>query len=117
MPPLYSPQLLTSIKRTVTEERLRRYLRATGRDMAKALQLYEYNVQLSEVLYGLLHGLEVAVRNAEHFALTASYGTPAWYDAAPLPITGESSSPRQKPRRAQRVIPAKSLLNLPSVSG
>lgn len=52
--------------------------------MAKALQLYEYNVQLSEVLYGLLHGLEVAVRNAEHFALTASYGTPAWYDAAPL---------------------------------
>jgi hypothetical protein len=36
------------------------------------------------VLYGLLHGLEVAVRNASHHALTASFGTPAWYDIAPL---------------------------------
>ena len=46
--------------------------------------MYEYNVQLSEVLYGLLHGLEVTARNAEHHALTASYGTAAWYDVAPL---------------------------------
>jgi hypothetical protein len=28
--------------------------------------------------------LEVTVRNAEHHALTVSYGTPTWYDAAPL---------------------------------
>lgn len=41
-------------------------------------------MQLSEVLYGLLHGLEVTVRNAEHHALTLSYGTAAWYDVAPL---------------------------------
>jgi hypothetical protein len=45
-------------------ERLSRYLSATGRDVPKALELYEYNVQLSEVLYGILHGLEVSVRNA-----------------------------------------------------
>jgi hypothetical protein len=63
-------------------ERLSRYLSTTGRDVPKALELYEYNVQLSEVLYGILHGLEVSVRNAEHFALTASYGTPNWYDGA-----------------------------------
>jgi hypothetical protein len=48
------------------------------------LELYEYNVQLSEVLYGLLHGLEVTVRNAEHHALTASYGRADWYDVALL---------------------------------
>ena len=84
MPPPYSAQLLTSIERTVTRERLTRYLGATRQDLSKALGLYEYNVQLSEVLYGLLHGLEVAIRNAQHHALTASYGTPTWYDHAPL---------------------------------
>lgn len=84
MPSPYSPAFLVSIERTITRERLTRYLGATGQNLSKALELYEYNVQLSEVLYGLLHGLEVTVRNAEHHALTASYGTPTWYDAAPL---------------------------------
>lgn len=84
MPPPYSPQLLISIQRTITQERLTRYLGATHQDVSRALELYEYNVQLSEVLYGLLHGLEVAVRNSEHLALAASYGTPAWYDLVPL---------------------------------
>lgn len=84
MPPPYSAQFLLSIRRTVTTERLTRYLGATGQDVPRALELYEYNVQLSEILYGLLHGLEVTVRNAEHQALTASYGTPTWYDIAPL---------------------------------
>lgn len=84
MPPPYNPQLLTSIQRTVTHERLRRYLNATGQDVSLALELYEHNVRLSEVLYGLLHGLEVTVRNDENHALCAGYGTPAWYDLAPL---------------------------------
>ena len=77
MPPPYSAGLLNSLERTITRERLTRYLGATKQDMPKALALYEYNVQLSEVLYGLLHGLEVMVRNAAHHALTASYGTTA----------------------------------------
>jgi hypothetical protein len=84
LPSPYSAQFLASIERTITKERLTRYLGATGQDVSRALELYEYNVRLSEVLYGLLHGLEVTVRNAEHHALTASYGTPAWYDAVPL---------------------------------
>jgi hypothetical protein len=84
LPPPYRAQLLISIQRTITTQRLARYLGATRGDVPKALELYEYNVQLSAVLYGLLHGLEVAVRNAEHHALTASYGTPTWYDLAPL---------------------------------
>jgi malonyl CoA-acyl carrier protein transacylase len=84
VPSSYSVQLLASIERTISNERLKRYLRATGQDVSQALQLYEYNVRLSEVLYGILHGLEVALRNAEHHALTASYGTASWYDTAPL---------------------------------
>ena len=84
MPSPYSTNLLTSIERTITRERLTIYLRATGQDISKALELYEYNVHLSESLYGLLHGLEVTVRNAEHHALTAAFGTPSWFDSAPL---------------------------------
>jgi hypothetical protein len=84
LPPPYSAQLLVSIERTVTRERLTRYLSATRQDVPQALGLYEYNVQLYQVLYGLLHGLEVAVRNAQHHALTGSYGTAFWYDRAPL---------------------------------
>lgn len=82
--PVYSPSFLKSIERTVTRERLRPYLRATAQDLPKALALYEQNVALSEALYGLLHWLEVAVRNAVHDALTAGYRTPAWYDKAPF---------------------------------
>ena len=78
-PSLYSAKFLISIERTVTNERLTRYLTATAQDLSRALQLYEYNVHLSEVLYGLLHGLEIAVRNAAHHALTASYGVAYWF--------------------------------------
>ena len=56
MPAPYSTQLLSSIGRTITIERLSRYLSATGRDVPKALELYEYNVQLSEVLAGSCTG-------------------------------------------------------------
>jgi hypothetical protein len=84
LPPPYSAGFLNSIQRTITTERLTRYLGATRQDISHALELYEYNVQLSEILYGLLHSLEVTLRNAEHHALTASYGNPRWYDIAPL---------------------------------
>jgi hypothetical protein len=84
VPSLYNAQFLAAIERTITRERLTRYLAASGQDVSKALELYECNARLSEALYGLLHGLEVAVRNAAHHALTASYATPTWYDAAPL---------------------------------
>jgi hypothetical protein len=86
LPAPYSAEFIVSIQRTITMERLTRYLSATRKDVSKSLELYEYNVQLSEVLYGLLHGLEVTVRNAEHHALSASYGTATWYDTARLSI-------------------------------
>ena len=80
----YTAQFLLSIERTVSKERLKRYLAATQQDTVKALELYEHNVALAEALYGYLHGLEVAIRNAIHHALTRGYNTPYWYDQAPL---------------------------------
>jgi hypothetical protein len=89
VPPPYSTELINAIVRTITIERLHRYLKATGNDPFKAMELYELNVKLSAILYGLLNGLEVAVRNAEHIALTNSYGTPRWYDTPIMPNFGK----------------------------
>ncbi len=80
----YTAQFLASIERTISRERLNRYLAATQQDIVKALEFYEYNVALSEALFGYLHGLEIAVRNAIHHELTSAYGTPHWYVHAPL---------------------------------
>jgi len=88
MPPPYSEDFLIAIRRTITVERLKLYLAATQNDISRAMELYELNVQLCAILYSLLHGLEVAVRNAEHFALTFSYGSLFWYDKPPFPAFG-----------------------------
>jgi hypothetical protein len=115
-PSPYTPQFLASIERTVTSERLRRYLWATRQDVANALLLYEYNVALSEALYGLLHGLEVTVRNAMHHALAASYGTAAWYDRAPL-STYWSERIADAKRKAGATTPGKVIAELTSAFG
>ena len=91
MPAQYSEEFLIAVRRTVTTERLKRYLAATKNDLSQAMRLYELNVQLCAILYGILHGLEVAVRNAEHFALTISYGSHFWYDKPPFPGFGKPS--------------------------
>jgi hypothetical protein len=83
MPAPYSEEFLVAVRRTVTIERLKRYLAATKNDLSQAMELYELNVQLCAILYGILHGLEIAVRNAEHFALINSYGSHFWYDRPP----------------------------------
>jgi hypothetical protein len=80
----YSANFLVSIQRTVTHERLQRYLTATGANVPHALMLYELNVALSETMYGLLHGLEVSVRNAMDYRLKDSYVRDDWYEVAPL---------------------------------
>jgi hypothetical protein len=92
----YDTQFLTSIERTVTTERLSRYLKSTGQDYAKALLLYEHNIALSEALFGLLHGLEVAVRNSTHQVLTNGFGSPSWYDSVNLPAYWRSEVEKAK---------------------
>ncbi len=102
----YTRQFLLSIERTVSRERLKRYLCATHQDTVRAMELYEHNVALSEALYGYLHGLEVAVRNAIHNALTLSYNTPHWYDLAPLSFYHQDKFIGQAKRDAGLNAPA-----------
>jgi hypothetical protein len=111
-PSLYRVEFLAGIERTISKDRLTRYLGATGQDVPRALQLYEYNVQLSEALYGLLHGLEVAVRNAEHHALSASYATASWYDTAPLSPYWQDELAKAKRKPGVRGAPGKIVAEL-----
>jgi abortive infection bacteriophage resistance protein len=110
--PPYTTQFLVSAERTITKERLTRYLKATGHDLPRALQLYEHNVALSEALYGLLHGLEVAIRNVVHHTLAAGYRTPAWYDRAPLTPYWKDQVDDAKRRAGAGATPGKIIAEL-----
>jgi hypothetical protein len=82
----YPPDFLADIDRTLTTGRLSRYVRATGGDLDQALLLYEKNMALSEALFGLLHGLEVSLRNSIHYVLSRDIGQEDWYqDGLALP--------------------------------
>lgn len=82
-----SSQALLDIERAVSRERLKRYMAATGTELSRAIALYEDNVALSEAVFGLLHIVEVAIRNSMHTALSIRCGTQRWYQSAAVPLT------------------------------
>jgi hypothetical protein len=63
-------------------------LSKTGGDRRSAVQLYWWNVGVSAAFYTPLHCLEVALRNAVHQQLTATFGRADWWEAAPLNKSG-----------------------------
>jgi hypothetical protein len=70
----YGIEFLADLDRTPTRGRISRYLTATCADLDQALQLCEKNVAVSEALFGILHGLEITVRNNLHHALSTDIG-------------------------------------------
>jgi hypothetical protein len=108
----YSAGLLASVPRTISSERLITYLRPTSQDLPKALGLYEHNVHLSEALYGLLHSIEIATRNAMHYTLAANYGVPDWYDRAPLSPHWRGKVNEAKTASGVRATPGKVIAEL-----
>ena len=76
----YSGEVLAELESTLSRERLSTYLRAVpDADKEQAVCLYVWNIALSSAFYGVLQGLEVALRNAMHKRLSAAYGG-AWYE-------------------------------------
>ncbi len=60
----YSAQLLISLERSISTDWLSRYVRAAGGDRTKAIEMYLWNIALSESLYGPIHHAEVTFRSA-----------------------------------------------------
>lgn len=79
----YSPQLLTSLQRSISADRLSRYARIDGGDRAKAIEMYLWNIALSESLYGPIHHAEVTFRNALYQQMLRTHGA-NWFDSITL---------------------------------
>ena len=75
----FSDEVLDALIASLSPERAATYVAAAGGDRERAMRLYTWNTALSAAFYGPLQGLEVALRNAMHRELVASYG-PGWYD-------------------------------------
>ena len=76
----YSAAQLTQLEVFLSKERLSSYAKATPEETIKN---YERNTILSEALYGLLQGVEIAVRNSIHNALTTGLSHSDWYSYIP----------------------------------
>lgn len=79
----YGAAEISMLEVALSPERFRGYVLRSGGDRAKAVRLYERNTYLSEALYGILQGLEVALRNGMHREISTSLGQ-YWYTSPVL---------------------------------
>jgi hypothetical protein len=79
---LLSDEVLNHLEQSISLDRLRPYLILASGDRRHAIALYEWNTSLSESLYGLLQGLEVALRNTMHNTIASAFRRQDWYDGA-----------------------------------
>lgn len=70
-----------TLERYLSAQRLETYLRLAQHDRAKAIELYQHNIERSQAFYATMHWLEVGLRNAMHQQLSQHYGE-HWYDNA-----------------------------------
>jgi hypothetical protein len=82
---LRTPATNAALERTVSRERLARYLDAAGHDLDTALGLYEMNTRLSESFYTPLQSVEICLRNCIHEQMVARYGGD-WYRNGQVPL-------------------------------
>jgi hypothetical protein len=112
MPFVFTDDALNSLDQSISIERLTSYLISAHGDRQKALFLYERNRVLSEGLYGMLQGLEVALRNSIHREMSADTGRSDWYDRpgtlyrpeADTVAEAKANIPGGKPMTPARVV-------------
>ena len=68
----------------ISEERMTRYVQACGGNTRKAMTLYRYNIELSQVMFAIICHFEVALRNAIDSILSARLGN-EWLKNAAQP--------------------------------
>lgn len=69
-------------ERIISAERMTRYVQACGGDTRKAMTLYRYNIELSQVMFAIISHFEVALRNAIDSILAARFGNEWLKDSA-----------------------------------
>ena len=73
-------QYLESLKLPISPIRLESYRPSTAGSDLQMIVTYLWNTTLSEAVYPVLQGLEVALRNSIDAALRATYGSDEWFD-------------------------------------
>ena len=68
----------------ISKERMTRYVQACGGDTRRAMTLYRYNIELSQVMFAFICHFEVALRNAIDDILTARFGK-EWLKNSAIP--------------------------------
>ncbi|MFD4410261.1 hypothetical protein [Streptomyces sp. NPDC058476] len=93
--------------RAFSKLRLARYVHAARGNAVVAGRLYWWNVEASAALYGSLHCLELALRNALHHQLSLAYGRADWWAVAPLNPNGQRLVAKARSKCERRgLVPA-----------
>jgi hypothetical protein len=79
-----------SLERTISRDRLTKYLVAKASDLDAALTLYERNMRLSEAMYTPLQTLEVCLRNCINREMSQTYGAD-WLTNGTVPLQQNAS--------------------------
>jgi Abi-like protein len=77
---LYSLPEIQQLELLLSRERLNPYTQATAEETIKS---YEKNTLLAEGTYGILQGLEIALRNSIHNVMVSGLAHPDWYNYVP----------------------------------
>ena len=80
----YTPEQIASVRSLISADRFCCYLTAAKGDERIAIHRYEHNTALSESLYGVLQGFEVALRNSMHDTLIREMDSLEWYERVGL---------------------------------
>lgn len=100
-------QLPEWMPRAFSRLRLARYVASARGNAAMAARLYWWNVEASAALYGSLHCLELALRNALHHQLSLAYGRDDWWAVAPLNPNGQRLVVKARTKcERRRLVPA-----------
>jgi hypothetical protein len=94
------------IRDALSSSRFAPYLVRVDGDLAAAIELYWWNVDVSAAFYMPLHCLEVALRNALHRQLIVAFGQDDWWRVAPLQRKGPQLVADAQRKLADRGRPA-----------
>lgn len=96
-------ELYIKLSASMSNERLSTYLRATGQNKEKALNLYIWNARISAEFYLPLQAVEVGLRNRVIPAITSVYGEDWWEEDSDFRKNCEGEAIRAIKRAIKRI--------------